>query len=323
MIYTSKKLRNKERNKTMKKFVAILLTLMLVLGMTAAVAESTLVIPKEYPADTSLNAEVEDLTFTVVEGTHTDLGVNAGTPALPTVSYDKGTRQIKVTAPTYNDIGKYNYTIKEDAGNVAGVTYDTNVYYFQVLVTVGANGNLVTEIGSIKNADKEKIEKITNNYQSASLAVKKEVTGNLGDKDKAFDVDVTFTANGKVIAGTISYTDDGEAKTIPSTAWNNGTAKVTITLKHDETVTFTGIPYDVGYSVAEHDYSADEYTTTYDGNESQEKVAAATYNTTITNKKDGQIDTGVTTESLPYVVLMGFVVLAGAALLLKRKAHNN
>lgn len=306
----------------MKKFVAILLTLMLVLGMTAAVAESTLVIPKAYPADTSLNAEVEDLTFTVVEGTHTDLGVKAGNPDLPTVSYDKATRQIKVTAPTYNDIGKYNYTIKENAGNVAGVTYDPNEYHFQVLVTVDDNGNLVTEIGSIKNAKNDKIEKITNDYKSASLAVKKEVTGNMGDKDKAFDVDVTFNANGKTIAGTISYTDDGVAKTIPSTDWNNGTATVTITLKHDETVTFTGIPYDVSYSVLERDYSADDYKTTYDGNESN-KVEAATYNTTITNDKSGTIDTGVTTESLPYVVLMGFVVLAGAALLLKRKAHNN
>ncbi len=307
----------------MKKFVAILLTLMLVLGMTAAVAESTLVIPKEYPADASLNAEVEELNFTVVEGTHTDLGVNAGTPALPTVSYDKTTRQITVTAPTYNDIGKYNYTIKEVAGNVAGVTYDTNEYHFQVLVTVDDNGSLVTEIGSIKNANNEKIEKITNDYKSASLAVKKEVTGNMGDKDKAFDVDVTFTANGKDIAGTISYTDDGVEKTIPSTAWNNGTATVTITLKDKETVTFNGIPYDVGYSVVERDYSAEDYKTTYDGNESKEKVEAATYNTTITNDKSGAVDTGVTTESLPYVVLMGFVVLAGAALLLKRKAHNN
>lgn len=44
---------------------------------------------------------------------------------------------------------------------------------------------------------------------------------------------------------------------------------------------------------------------------------------TFINEKSGTIDTGVTTENLPYVLLIGFVVLAGAALLIKRKAHNN
>lgn len=308
----------------MKKFVAILLTLMLVLGVSAAFAEAvTFEIPKEYTADTSLNAEVEDLNFEVAEGTHSDLGVNAGTPALPVASYDKATRKITVTLPTYNDIGKYNYTIKEVAGNVAGVDYDTTVYKFQVLAYYNEAGELVWEAGSVRDGEENKIEKITNKYDSASLSVKKIVKGNFGDPDKEFHATVTFTNNGKDIAGTISYTDDGVAKTIPSSAWSEGTASVTITLKHDETITFTGIPYDVAYTITEVEANQDGYTTTYNNEIGATKVEKASYAAEIINEKQGQIDTGVTTESLPYVVLMGFVVLAGAALLLKRKAHNN
>ena len=52
-------------------------------------------------------------------------------------------------------------------------------------------------------------------------------------------------------------------------------------------------------------------------------IIAGLNEVTFTNEKKGEIDTGVTTENLPYVLLIGFVVLAGAALLIKRKAHNN
>ena len=95
--------------------------------------------------------------------------------------------------------------------------------------------------------------------------------------------------------------------------------ETTFMLKHGDTISIANLPYGVTYSVTET--AADGYTTTKTGDTGS--INAAETTAAFTNSKTGTIDTGVTTESLPYVVLMGFVVLAGAALLLKRKAHNN
>ena len=78
----------------------------------------------------------------------------------------------------------------------------------------------------------------------------------------------------------------------------------------------------MSYVVEEADYSSEGYTITEKAGDNS-SINAPETTAAFTNSKTGTIDTGVTTESLPYVVLMGFVVLAGAALLLKRKAHNN
>ena len=93
----------------------------------------------------------------------------------------------------------------------------------------------------------------------------------------------------------------------------------TFKLKHDAMATFGNLPEGVTYTVTET--PVDGYTTTSTGEEG--KIVAGTNEVTFTNTKNGDIDTGVTTENLPYVLLIGFVVLAGAALLIKRKAHNN
>ena len=90
-------------------------------------------------------------------------------------------------------------------------------------------------------------------------------------------------------------------------------------LKHGDTLSIANLPYNVTYTVTE---TADaDYETTKTGDTGT--INAAEQTAAFTNTKEGSIDTGVTTENLPYVLLIGFVVLAGAALLIKRKAHNN
>ena len=93
----------------------------------------------------------------------------------------------------------------------------------------------------------------------------------------------------------------------------------TFKLKHDGTATFGNLPAGVTYIVTEAEVQG--YTTTSAGDEGT--IVAGLNEVTFTNDKHGEIPTGVTTENLPYVLLIGFVVLAGAALLIKRKAHNN
>ena len=100
----------------------------------------------------------------------------------------------------------------------------------------------------------------------------------------------------------------------------NNPMSYTFKLKHDGTATFGNLPAGVTYTVTET--PVDGYTTTI-SNDGKGTIVAGLNEVTCTNHKHGEIPTGVTTENLPYVLLIGFVVLAGAALLIKRKAHNN
>ncbi|MGN1019702.1 MAG: hypothetical protein ACI4O7_04955 [Aristaeellaceae bacterium] len=52
-------------------------------------------------------------------------------------------------------------------------------------------------------------------------------------------------------------------------------------------------------------------------------AADDTDSATVNNHKASDIDTGITTDTLPYVLLLGIVLLAGAAMIIKRRAHNN
>ena len=166
----------------------------------------------------------------------------------------------------------------------------------------------------------------TNEYSAGSLAVKKEVTGNLGDTTKEFEVTVTFTKpTGKTISSTIRYTD-GTAKTIAPSDWTNGTAEVVIYLKHDETVTFTNIPYGVTYTVEEGDYTAEadggyDAATYVFSDETNKKIDTASDTVTITNNKSVGVDTGITLDSLPFVLILA--VCAGAVVLFVVKRRRS
>ena len=320
----------------MKKFVAILLTLMLVLGMTAAVAEettdtTTATIKKLYKltnADTTSPAE----NFTLAQignGKVTD-GDATSAPALGTITgaafaagaatVDGLTGDITVALPEYDTVGVYEYILREVAGSTAGVEYYTGDIKLVVTVVNGDNGKLRVAAVHTEGEGGQKSDTFTNTYSAGTLNVKKTVTGNLGDKDKYFEFKVTLTGEADKTYGA-SYEVTGSSNTS-----NPATIKIgeetTFQLKHGDTINIANLPYGVTYTVAET--AADGYTTSKTGDtgtigENDEAVKTAAF----TNNKTGSIDTGVTTESLPYVVLMGFVVLAGAALLLKRKAHNN
>lgn len=321
----------------MKKFVAILLTLMLVLGMTAAVAEPvttdnpytdmpTITLTKTYNlTNTGTISPAETFAFSALTCTEVaDAGVgvtkeNAPVPTIGDVTYAQGeagsanmTKTITITLPDYPAVGKYTYTFSEINKGTAGVTYRSDT--IKLVVTVIEQDGKV-RVAAVHTEEKEgtKSGNFENTYSAGSLKVTKTVTGNLGDKEKEFDFTVTFTKpEGK------NWNMDGIGLPIGATKNSDGT--YSFKLKHGATAEFKNLPYGVTYSVTET--AADGYTTTTEG-KTTDSINAAETTVTFINDKGGEIDTGVTTESLPYVVLMGFVVLAGAALLLKRKAHNN
>ena len=324
----------------MKKFVAILLTLMLVLGIGAAVAEETysdvssVTVKKVYKlTNANMSSPAETFTLEQVGAGRVTDGDATSAPALGTITgaiFAKGaatvdgtTGNITIALPTYEKVGVYEYTLREVAGKTVGVAY----YGKDILlkVTVIEQGGKVrvaavhTESG--EGDDTAKRDNFPNEYSAGDLNVTKTVAGNLGDQSKKFNFTVTFTKpDGKDVNSTITATVAGVDATDFNIAWDDkGTYTYTFQLAHGQKASFANLPYGVSYTVTEA--AADGYTTTKAGDSGT--INAAEHTAAFTNTTEGSIDTGVTTENLPYVLLIGFVVLAGAALLIKRKAHNN
>lgn len=327
----------------MKKLAAILLTLMLLLGMSAAYAEeittpdTTVTLKKVYELIGNGRSPAETFTLEVLgEGGEVIDGDAASAPALGTITgaefADGGAggeaKYFSIKLPAYTRVGKYEYHLREafeTATSTAGVDYYP--YPIKMIVTVtnegeGLKATAVFYCGKPDGTGYGKTTEITNTYSAGTLKVKKTVEGNLGDKDKKFDFTVTFTSpEVKLISG--EYTLDWEPAIGHPESVHQKTEDdpfvYTFKLADGEEVEFTNLPKGVGYTVTED--KAEGYTTTSTG-ETGTIEAATTSVAAFTNTKEGTIDTGVTTESLPYVVLMAFVVLAGAALLIKRKAAH-
>ena len=328
--------------RTMKKMLAGAVALTMALTMNVAVfaqaepgkveeGTTKTTITKKYQTTAKEDAAVtpaEALTFTVtpVENPDTD-----------TISVSKVADSSEIVVD-YSDlldaeVGLYTFTVKENAGNTQGVTYNTETYTVNAMVSWADDTHTTRKVTSeIENSSGHKIggtdAPIINTFDYGSLAVSKQVTGNLSDTTDEFNVTVTFTSEeGKEVKNVISYTD-GTAKTIAATNWSNGTATATITLTDDETVTFTGIPAGVTYTVEEADYTTgdvntdnygyDDPTYTY-SDETNKKIAANDADTVqITNNKGSEIDTGISTDSMPYLLIAAGVG-AGAAVLVTRR----
>lgn len=338
----------------MKKLLSLALALIMVLTLSVAVAAedpadmTQVTIDVTYTAtNTGNTSPEEDFSFTIAKTSVSDAAAGVTTENMPDVtvggvSFTKGeasqggtmVKPVTITLPPVDDfpsVGIYTYTIQPQEGTTAGVAYYTEDIRLVITVIEAADGQrriaaIHTESG--EPGDTEKSNDIEYTYSAGSLDVKKVVTGNLGDRDKEFNVTVTFTAPaGKEVKSVISYTD-GTAKTIETSAWTekdgSKQAEVTIALKHDETVTFTNIPYDVTYTVTEADYTSegyDEENIVY-SDDANKKIDSATDTVTITNNKGTGVDTGVVLDSLPYILLIAVAMVGVVAFTAKKRTTD-
>ena len=163
-----------------------------------------------------------------------------------------------------------------------------------------------------KKENGNKVNAIENQYYAGNLVIKKEVTGNAGDKSQYFEVkvkftkpagtiinsDIPFTAvkkdNGKntytstnfVIKGQNSNVDYNDKEVIN---WKNTqnadadfnttdqlTTACTFWGKDNTTVTFSNIPYGINYEIEETQPDKDTYTHSFSFGESDSSTADST-----------------------------------------------
>lgn len=335
--------------KKTKKLLACLIAAatMFTMGSTAFAAEAdatpvdqeTVTIHKQYKLIGEGTSPEETFTLEQVGSGKVTDGDAKSVPHLGTITgalFTKGeatasgiTKDITIELPTYEKVGVYEYTLHEVNRNNAGVTYYENNIKLVVTVIQGENGKLCIAAVHTEAANGEKSDTFENTYSANSLPVKKVVTGNLGDKEKLFDVTVTLKNNtGKTMASDISYTAGGKENTIKASDWDDTTVTKNIQLKNDQTITFTNLPFGVEYAVTEADYTGDNGgydAPKYEYKNNDKKISVADQSVTITNKKNSDnIDTGINLTTLPYIlVFAGVIVIAGAVFITRRRKYED
>lgn len=323
--------------RTKKLFAVLLATVtMLCMGTTAFAAEgdaantdaTSVTITKKYvAANEGTISPAETFTLTQQGNGVVEDGEAASAPALGAVTgavFAEGaaakngaTAKITVNLPEYTSVGVYTYTLKETDNKTAGVTYYSKDIKLVVTVIQGEDGELRVAGVHTEDEGQVKSDEITNIYSAGTLKVSKTVTGNLGDRDKYFTFKVTLTGEqDKNYADSYAVTG-GSYKENPTTVKVGETA--VFHLKHGDTISISNLPYGVTYTVTET--AAEGYTTEKTGDSGSINSAEAT--AAFTNTKEGDIDTGIKLDSLPYIlVFAGALALAVIMVIRKRRISD-
>ena len=259
-------------------------------------------------------------------------------------------KNLTITLPTYSAVGEYTYQISETNNEIAGVDYRNEAITMKVtVINDGTDDSKKIRVVSVNltNSENKKVYSFDDNtYTAGAFTIGKTVSGAFGDKAMDFDMVVTMTS-AKKVNSTITY--DGN-KTIAASAWKYDdttkiwTATAPIAIGHGESTTFTNVPKGVIYTVKEDNkyfansetdpadgYDMVEYATsetaTYDTNNkptanngsTEVTVDNSTTRVQVLNNRGGSIDTGITMDSIPYIVLLAVVAIGVVAMLLKKR----
>lgn len=343
----------------MKKFLSILLALVMILSLATVVfadegeTEETevTVAPQDFflkkvwtvtgahgdPVYPDQDIEFSVTAYAEDAPTVTFKPLNAAEATPKTDEYGNTYFDVVGTVSGVTDVGEWHYTVTETGVSAQGTLAVWSQLELVVYATYGDNGEIKITVGG-KLVDGKKYDTFTNFYQLGTLSVKKEVSGSAGKKDVYFDIDVTFTAS-RVVASEITISDGSSTiATIATSNWildesGSYTVTKTVSLKHDQTVYFYNVPDGVNYTVVEqdkhrvgtdgivdiNDYDGD-YSVTYT-NDNGNISADAPSAAVVKNEKNASTETGIVLDSMPYILLLA-VAAAGLFVLLNKKRVN-
>lgn len=293
------------------------------------------------PAETftlkQTKSEVVDSEATTAPALGTITGATFGEGA---ATAEGATGTITIRLPTYEKVGIYKYTLEEEAGSTAGVTYYGNE--IKLVVTVVNDGTGKVRVAAVhteaenRNGGFDSITKdeggksdtFANTYKANELEVSKDVTGNMGDKEKLFQFHVTFTKKSTEDAPELIKYEDATGKHTIAFG-TNGKATVDFKLKDDSELHFTNIPEGVSYTVWEDSYATYGYKT-YIGSETEDNEDSSAEGTATTEKaavafinhKGGDVDTGVILDNAPYILMLAIVAGGAMTLVIKKRREE-
>lgn len=247
---------------------------------------------------------------------------NNGTPA---VSYntDGGCLYLIVTVSHVtgeNNViqdGRYNYAVALRRGND------------NITAAAATNGTKVLNTDAFHNTYG------AGDNAPKSVELKKVVHGNFGDLGKTFTFTVTFhKATDTTKYAPIAFTTDTAYGVFAADADGKATGTAVtelayeqsyiVTLKHNETISFSNLPAGVTYTMTENgkvDDKVDGVYTVFGEKSSKTKVEDAA-NVTIENTNEGQPDMGVVLDNAPYIAMLAIVAIGGVALMLNKRRRD-
>lgn len=380
----------------MKKFVALLLAMLLVLANVAALAEDPAVpslrnvvtendpapaegtpkyyFEKSYSIEGNTVFPTETLSFSVAAAsgwTNPDSNTNVEVSDYTITKKENNKIPVTIYDPDdshFTEVGIYKYTITESTtGTTHGVTY--NAAPVNVVVYVKYNDAKTAKVidtvqifSAINEETKTKLDGVTNDYEVGTLTVDKTVDGALGDTTMDFVVTVVLNAGTKYVRNDITteITDtekaavrENQAASGATEGWT-GTKTITMTVRHGGSVTIKDIPSGVSYTVKEIKavvdgtdtdltYLTDKtaspnvqsaYKVSY-GDTVAESISSSATGTIGSDEEQGQSlaasvsiknekdmpkpETGITLETLPYVLIMAIAVMGVVMLTLRKR----
>lgn len=288
------------------------------------------------------DSDIPDLTALTNAPTSTD-----GRHYVASVKFDEGgakandtenVGEFVVKLPTYDHVGKFEYTLQEVAGNTAGVTYRLDT--IKLVVSVINDGTIRVAGVHTENEGGDKSNSFKDNkYAANTLTVSKYVSGNMGDKKTYFQFELKLepgTANGRKTFAenyAIDYTNATSDKNTTNNVSVNGTS-VKFWLKSGESISIANLPEGVEWTVNELDAEGNPvangatngvYTVSVDG-ATGSIVAAGASDTSnkasFTNTHEGTPDMGVVLDNAPYIALLAIVAIGGVALMLNKRRRD-
>ena len=155
---------------------------------------------------------------------------------------------------TFKNVGTYNYTVEEVAGNDRHITYDTNSYNVSVAVTDNLDGTLKVTWTSGTGAILFK-NTYTVDPTDATPSVEKKIAGGNPAKDSTF----RFTLTGKDNAPMPEGSKDGKKSTSVTGEGKADFGKITF----DKAGTYTYKVAEENGNESSYNYDSTEYTLTY------------------------------------------------------------
>lgn len=258
-----------------------------------------------------------------LKATLTTSGAETGTFAFDNITINgKGTDQ-----------KTYRFIISEDrpadateeSGYLSGgIVYDPHVAIATVTVTYNMENNDYEATVTYDNSGAASQTDATNKNAAAftntgayDLTVAKQVTGEMGDRDKPFTFQIQLKkSDGSILTGEYDYTGGVMEGMTGITAPEPGTLPLEdgaadFTLSHGQTITIHGLPVGTTYTITEPDAQADGYTVTASSETSKMTRDASCSGTlnqettvTFTNEKATAVPTGIRLDALPWLLAL-------------------
>lgn len=251
--------------------------------------------------------------------------------------------------------GIYHYVVhektptKDSITQYPGITYDEKDYdvyvyvfvneetdesYVDDIIVAGPDGTKVGD-GNGDGITYDKGVVITNTYATKNLTVTKTVSGNQGEKGRAFNFSISVKPGNTEVSGEESYNLVYGNTSVTLNKDNNWTVS-NVTLAHNAIATIYGLTADDKYTVKEDNYAGEGYETTMTiaetGKEDEtltfinnqdrttgEKSMEDSTAITVTNRKNVTTPTGIVLSFAPYILLVALAGVFGVLFLRRRK----